>query len=51
MQTTHVSDATKEEITEFISLLQKLDENKQRGLYLIIQGAAMLSGSKEDIFS
>lgn len=51
MQITHVSDAAKEEITEFVSLLQKLDRDKQRGLYLMIKGAAVLTGNKKEIFS
>ncbi len=51
MPLTCIPEATKKEIKEFVTLLQKLDENKQRGLYLMLQGAAVLSGNKDNIFT
>lgn len=38
------------EVAEFIKLLQKIDDKKQRGVYMMICGASVLSETKKDIF-
>lgn len=37
------------EITEFIKLIKQLDESKQKGLYLIIKGAGIMTGKKDEL--
>lgn len=39
-----------EESREFAALLKSLDEEQQKGLLLILQGAAVLTGRKRDVF-
>ena len=41
---------TAEEAREFAMLLKKLDEERQKGLYLILKGAQVLAGEKRDVF-
>ena len=38
------------EIKDFICLLKKLDTRKKEGLYLLMRGAAVVSGTKNDIY-
>ena len=38
------------EVAEFIKLLQKMDEKKQQGIYMMIRGASVISETKKDIW-
>ena len=44
------NDGILSEAIDFVRLLKNLDEKQQEGLYLIIQGAAVLDGAKSNIF-
>lgn len=35
---------------KFAELLKKLDEERQKGLYLLLQGLQVLTGEKRDVF-